>query len=503
MPSQVLGVVSAASLDGALGGMAAFANEIKPGIGGVISSPMVAVGLAQGMGAKSLMGIHWDKAVHLVAVHREGAPPAMVLVAEASDGKALQEGLGDKIIARLRGATAVIGEKASVDLVAPWVFGSLVAKPAPAELTATAFPVHIQAIYGEQIASGLAQMEAMLPPEQKQVAAMYKSMWATIAAESDAIFITAAANATDASLAFGLHAKANTTLAAFVAAQQPNDYALLRKLPGRTTTSFMVGSLALGPYAGSIMTYVNSASSGMAAWAPIVQAFLKSDAAQMAGAFTTLTNMSAVMDFGDAKLASAIGSELYAGLSKSPTSSANGLIISFSNVRQGTVGPAEVVSYDQKIDVDPASPQAAVLKANPMIAQLASSMSGAAVGRYFVTSIKPLGQPVTIGEGIAAVSATDGDARPFAPEIEAMLSKSRERKESFVVAYDIQVLLPIMLAATGNAGAALPAMGFAPVELGFGTRDGAVQFRMTVTSATVKSAVAAFAALGASAPAPL
>ena len=78
-----------------------------------------------------------------------------------------------------------------------------------------------------------------------QVAGMYRGMWDALVADSDAVFMTASASATDATWVMGLNAKAGSKLAALAAAQKPNDFSLLRKVPARAATSFLVGSMYL------------------------------------------------------------------------------------------------------------------------------------------------------------------------------------------------------------------------------------------------------------------
>ncbi|MBK9071170.1 MAG: hypothetical protein IPL79_09255 [Myxococcales bacterium] len=504
MPSQVLAVASVASLDQSLAGIAAFANELKPGVGGMISSPMVAMGLAKGAGAMSLMGVAWDKPLHAVVVHQVGAPPAIVLVLTAADAKALREGAGTDVLVTMNGSTALVGRKAPLELVAPWVWGKLTVDAAPAELTVTGYMGNVNAAFGKQIEAGIAQMEAVLPAEQKQIAGMYRGMWEALVADSDAVFMSASASAADATWVMGINAKAGSKLAALAAAQKPNDFSLLRKVPGRGASSFMVGSMAMGPYSDVFMEYVKSMSPGMSAWMPVMEAMMKQDDMQFAGTFTTVTNMQALISVGDEKTAAEVLGKMQAALASAPSMSTSGLIVKYDNVRQSTVSGVGVMSYDQHMEVDPASPQAAVLKGNPMIDMMGkSSFSGAAVGEYMVTAISPIGQPSSIAASIAAVTATDGDAKPFAPEIEAMLARGRDRKESFVMAYDLTAFVPMMLAAGGAPAPAAEMPGpFAPIEIGFGASGGAIQMRFSATSASAKATMAAFGAMGANRPTP-
>lgn len=504
MPSQVLAVASVASLDQSLAGIAAYANELKPGTGGMISSPMVAMGLAQGAGAKSLMGVAWDKPLHAVVVHQADAPPAIVVVLTAADAKALREGAGTDVVVTMNGSTALVGRKAPLELVAPWVWGSLTVQAAPAELTVTGYMGNVNAAFGKQIDLGIAQMEAALPPEQKQMAGMYRDLWALLVADSDAVFMQASGSADIATWTMGVRAKAGSKLAELVAAQKPNDFALLRKVPGRAAASFMVGSMAAGPYAGALIEYVKSVSPGMSAWMPFMETMMKQDVMQFAGTFTTFTNMKALVSVGDEKTAVDALAQMHAVLASSPSIATSGLVIKYDNIRKSKVSGFDVTSYDQHMEVDPSSSQAAVLKGNPMLDMMGtSSFSGAAVSKYMVTEISPTGQPSTIAASIAAVTATADDGKPFAPEIEAILARGRDRKESFVMAYDLTAFIPMILAASG---ATVPATAtpspFAPLEIGFGAAGSAIQLRVSATSTSAKAMMAAFGAMGANRPTP-
>ncbi len=505
MPSQVLAVASVASLDQSLAGMAAFANELKPGIGGMISSPMVAMGLAQGAGAKSLMGVAWDKPLHAVVVHQVDAPPALVLVLTAADAKALREGAGTDVLVTMNGNTALVGRKAPLELVAPWVWGKLTVEAAPAELTVTGYMGNVNAAFGMQIEAGIAQMEAALPAEQKQVAGMYRGMWDALVADSDAVFMTASASATDATWVMGLNAKAGSKLAALAAAQKPNDFSLLRKVPARAATSFLVGSMAMGPYAESFIGYIEKVSAGNAAWTPLMRAMLAGDDVQFAGSFTTFTDQKGLISVGDAKTAADVVAKMHGALIASPSLAASGLLVKYDNIRKRMEGGIEVVSYDQRLEVDPASSQAAVMQGNPAVLEMMrkSSFAGAAVSKYMVYELSSTGQPSAIATSIAAAMAPDADAPPVAGEVEAILARARAHGDSFVMAYDLTAFVPMMLAAGGLLPPAVATPGpFAPIEMGFGATGSAIQMRVSATSASAKAMMAAVDAMATNRPTP-
>lgn len=489
VPAQVLGVATVASLDGALGGAAAFANQIKPGAGAIIASPMVAVGLAQAVKATSLQGVDWDKPVHLVAVKGESLQPQFVLALTTKDAKAFKDGVGKDVAVAMRGAGALVGAKDDLALVEGWVYGALENHP-PADLTFIAYPQHFQAAYGPQIDQGLTQLEAMVPAAQKQVMTMYRSMWENLAAEGERLEFSVGGSAEQARLVMGVRPKAGTKLAEFVAAQKPDDYALLAELPGgEAAPTVFVGMFAIGPYKDAFVSYFDS----LAAVAPGVKAIMEpfkqllSEAAyKMAGSMTAAAaggRFVIVVD--DPAAAQGVVKALAGfGQGKAVEMTLNGVTVRYGASHVDTHKGVEVVSLATTMTSQ--TPQTAAL------AQLGNQrLSVAAKDHRLYYTASPV-DAKGVDPAIAAMIDADGTPSkvPSPQDLQDALARSRGRRESMFMRYDLGMILrPMLQQMRGNTLAPDAMVTPMPIEIGIGAASGALEMRFEVSAQSVQSMV--------------
>ncbi len=258
-PAELLLEVSLPRLEGGLAGVAAYADHVKPGTGGLVSSQSMQA-LHSLMGVSSLDGARADAPAVLLVRSPKAGPPQALLVAVADEAKLRKSAAG--IAIRIEGGHALLGPQAAVDALAPYAFGWVARKAAPAAPIAIVHVPALLAAYRQDLMNGLEQMKTAMAstPGTASMGDIFDaevSGFVALLEQSSAIEIRLEASADDAGIDLALVPKPGTSLASFVALQKPASDRLLRKLPAMKSTAFAaVGELHLGSLRASFQPFI-------------------------------------------------------------------------------------------------------------------------------------------------------------------------------------------------------------------------------------------------------
>lgn len=198
------------------------------------------------VGVRSLAGVDRSAPAHFVVLQSAGAEPATVLVIRVADRGKLQAARGHKI--RVHGGWAAIGERAAVEIVAPWALHELIARPPPAKITVEVTPpVLVRAYPTLRVPAAL--LGSLDDAADDEAVGRALMGWGLAEAFSSASSITITAE--PSRHMFSAEAVATpdpgSWLATVAKAQRPASFALLSRLSTERAAFVVAGQLTLGP----------------------------------------------------------------------------------------------------------------------------------------------------------------------------------------------------------------------------------------------------------------
>ncbi|MCE9574945.1 MAG: hypothetical protein K8W52_17480 [Deltaproteobacteria bacterium] len=477
-PAELLVSVSRGPATG-LDGLRAFANEIKPGAGMMISDTMIDSSIAPMIGATSLAGLDRASASYLLYVDGNGVK-GLAYVGKVADDTAFTNAVGQAFVVKKNG-WAVFGAKPVVDKVSAYALSTLVAQPNVTAPVATAYVPNVLARYKAQIA--VMRTQALAGLTSDGVATEFKTKYVdgilSTLGQTDQLTFAFDASKDGSEFDIALRPKAGSTLAKFVAAQKPSDYALVNQLPDLAAPMLIAGHLEAGPYRQDLLQMVGvagsmpkevidlyktvlQASSGDAA---LVMGFAKGKGMSMTGVFA-MTNPKAA----DAAIARIMGL-----LAKGLTMTTMGMTQTLTAVAGPTVHDGVTVrGYDTTMDLSKAPP--AMRASSQLINPSGTARSElAVVDKLYLVAMgsdadAQIGRAIDIAHGKGVRAAMP---KPLA----AMLASSQARKDSGAMMFDFAALAAL----TGT-----PAKMTGQVLMTFGVVDRAAHFRVRMPSSMFK-----------------
>jgi hypothetical protein len=245
-PPDYLGVVSMASLDGALARFGAYANAVSPGAGAAVRTEGAMMLLANLVSAGSLAGVATDRPMHLVILDPKKHARPLVLLAGVTDAQKLKAGVGE-LEARIQDGRALIGAKAEVEATAAWAFAAL--KDAPAAPTLRVDLGRVVDRYRPDIESMRKQIKPLLAqsPGAGRILEAEIAIMLRLAAQTRELTISLDASAEEADLEIVLAPNAGSGMETFIKEQRPMSPALLGKLTGLDRAAYVLaGDYHLG-----------------------------------------------------------------------------------------------------------------------------------------------------------------------------------------------------------------------------------------------------------------
>lgn len=237
------------------GDIARAVDAVQPGAGALIGAQLPA--MLQEMAGVDLAGADLSKPVSIVVVDPKRFPTPFALLVSARDASQLQAAAKQASRGyRAQGGRVLLGTTDVVPAVEAFAFGKLGA--APAQPTAIIHVRTLAGLYQAEIEMVAAQLHAMMAGQTGGVplaglADSYVGLFRALVAQTDRIDVTIGARASTADLLLDIHPVADTTLAAFTAAQAPSQHSLIGKLPpSDKVTVAMSGTLRAGAAADAL-----------------------------------------------------------------------------------------------------------------------------------------------------------------------------------------------------------------------------------------------------------
>jgi hypothetical protein len=499
-PSALLVDVALPALDGGLDGVRLFADAVQPGMSAMINERQ----LLAAVGAGSLDGADGNAPVHVLVVDpaRNERPMAVVVrVADANKLKAAADAAGATI--RAKDGVAVVGPEPVVALVADWALATLPGAQAPAAPTATAFSAALLANYRTQIEGlGDSMKQTMAQTAggnatagELMVAYANGIVWAL--ENSEHIVLGLDAGVTTASVTFGVAAKKGSSLAAFIAAQTPSDFALLGRLPASPAPMVMAGSWHLGPLRADFLAFMEKILIGfygapasaemtklLGAWADAATGEIAATI-EMAPGRMRMNQLVAVDDAANAHAATGAYLARYAGKPLAITNM--GIKTTFTGKASAvTVDGVVFHSYTSSIDTAGLPPEQA--QAATMFGKEHTGLVGTWDDVVGVT----LGGDKAGAKALVDAARGKGTRLALAPRVVADLADVRARKESFYYYMDLGTLVTAAVPAVAQVFS-----GSFGLTIAFGYRDDRGHLRFAVSAADVKNVLAAAQRAGA------
>jgi hypothetical protein len=495
-PAALLVEVALPTLDSSLAGIKKFANAVQPGVAAFI----IERNLINMAGLGSLDGAAGDQPAHLLVVDpRTHAKPLAALVRVTDGAKLKAAAEKEQLAIREKSGHAVVGDKAVVALVADWAFATLPARTAPTFPVATAHSAAVLAAYRTDIE----QASSKLPPEaqtaggpdMKKIVDLYARGAIAVLEGSERLELRVEANESDASLGFAVVAKKGSTVAGFIDAQSPSDFALLEKLPPGAAHFVLAGTILLGPARDKALALIEELF--VSVYHIEVTDEIRAVLNRWADSLTGDVAASVEIGPGGLRMSQLVGARDAAELHRS----LGGLLgrIGDKTVAVTTMGTTTLMSArPDAITVDGVSFHRYTSKVDTSAMTPEQTKLGTAMGREFVGLVGAWDDVLgfSIGGNAASAEVLVAAARGKAPRISlparvtADLAAARARRDSAYYFVDVGAMMSVMAPMTGVT---FPApLGFG-MTLGF--RDDAAELRIAMKSAEIKAVIAAAAAM--------
>ncbi|HWO21730.1 MAG TPA: hypothetical protein VNO30_23330 [Kofleriaceae bacterium] len=465
--------------DSTLDSLRAFANTIQPGVGIMVTVPMLRKQIASMVTATSIDGLDEQSTIYVLAVDGGPALKGVAALGKVADEARLKQGVGQAHLVKKNG-WAVIGPKPIAEKIAPFALGTLSAQAITGLPVATVYTANLMVRYKTEIAEARKKLLDGAGAAGGQMAGMMQAYFdglLSALADSERAIVTFDATKDVAAADLALVPKAGSRLGKFIGAQQPADYGLVAKLPAAQAPVLVAGHLDAGPYRASLlelstMMFGSGTAAGITA---AVGALFKAASGDFAMAMQMggPKGMELTQLFGisDEKAGSKAMDQLFDALKKPLTTTMMGMTTTQTlNPKPATHDGVTIRTIDITYDLSKAPPdtKAAMEK---MIAK-----SGAATRTALFDKLGLVVMAADGGAGAtAAIDAVRGKGKRYAPpaQVTDFLAGSRVRKESVAMIADIGAAMGL-----GAAGRTMMlSMGFA---------DKRAHFRLALPAATIR-----------------
>jgi hypothetical protein len=231
----------------ALESLADVASAIQPQAALVVNSGVLLIAASGGVGAKSLDGLDTAQPIHALWLD-DGKLRGLAIVGRIKDDDALDDAVKPATVVRKDG-WAVIAQKDVAEAVAPYALTTVVAAR-PAVPTARIYMRAVVARYNDLLVAIRTQMLRSVQRKNPQSAAVvtpYLDGLTSVLRETDEVDLQITGGAAP-TLDLVLVPHPETSLASFVAAQQPSKLDLADQLPESPGAFVVTGHFVLGPY---------------------------------------------------------------------------------------------------------------------------------------------------------------------------------------------------------------------------------------------------------------
>jgi hypothetical protein len=307
---------------------------------------------------------------------------------------------------------------------------------------------------------------------------------------TDRLEVRVEASATDIGIGFGAVGKKGSTIATFIAAQAPSDFALVERLPAGPAPVVMTGKVLLGPLRADAIALIEKFLIGTGVpWNPELTALMNTWADSATG------DMAAVLEMvpGRMRMAQLMGAEnpvkLHAAVAAALQSWAG------KTIETTTMGIKTLYTMTpDALAIDGVSFHRYVSKVDTSKMTPEQAAASTAMGKEFVGLVGAWDDVMGVimsGDEAAAralveASRGKGERLALSPRVTSDLAAARARKESLYYFLDFGSMMAAMAPA---AGIKLP--GSIGLAMTAGFANGTAQIRFAMKSAELKAVVAA------------
>ncbi len=464
--------------------IAAAIDAIQPGTSTILSMGLPA-GLKDATGFDVAATAKLDAPMSFVVVDPTSHPKPLALLVEAKDADALSEaakGAGHAV--ERRGDLVLIGPQDVVDAAKDFAFTNLVKYPDHSEIII--YPQKLVRTLAGTISTGLDAMTAALAGEggegMTQMFRSYAEAMVAIGEQTERVVIRVSSSPSGAELIARAYPVADSTLAQFVAAQQPSDHALLAKLPSDSPTMIMSGNLLAGPARDAFVKFTSEIMGpvygGLSAadWEALMKPWLDNLDGRFAAAIAMEIapgsapnmRMHVLMGVNDSATLSTGWRAMLSKMAEGPGLEMMGMTITAKHEQKVLEHDGvEVDLYGSSIDTSKLPPeQAAAMAAAGSGSQ---SMHLAAFDEYAaMTTFDAEGEAI---RAVIDAARGKGDNLAISAPMTLALDAAKQRGDSMVVFMDVGSV-------ASQAGP--QQVPFSAISMSTGSTDGVLELRMSV-----------------------
>jgi hypothetical protein len=496
-PAGLLLEASLPKLKGGAAGLGAYADQLQPGIGGMLDMQLGNV-LAMVTEMPSFDGAKADAPVRVLVMDPKKGQHAAALVG-VEDEKKLRES-AKTVTIHVKDGFALVGDKETVEALDGYAFGTLAKQPAPEAPGALLYVPQLLVSYKTDMEAFFAQMGKTFDGQASaatmgNLMKIYADGVLGLLERSEVIEVRLNASKDNADLDIAFTAKPGSELALFIAAQKPATGKLLERLPAGSAALVMDANLALGPLREKIRPMIHEAMAQFAGVAldDKMHAALDTMLDQFSGEFSMAGDMMGAQGMRMSQLARVSDPAKALAASKaffdvvapggSKTNEVMGIKMTVSvKADAGSHDGVSFISYDTKPDFSSLPPEVA---ASQKAVYGADGMMHTLLAGFDDTLAVTIG-----GDAATAMPGLIDAARGKAPRLELngdqkkLVDDSHARGESVFYAFDIGKLMQGAMVAQGAPPPAADAAP-APVVMALGFKDGRAHLRIAVPVATL------------------
>jgi|GEM_PF-2917280 len=484
-PASVIATAQIGDPSAVVASLAAFANEVQPGAGMMVTlDAVVAAAASEGI---DLRGADLTKPIRVLVLNPVRFHAPMVAVVTVGDQAALTDAAEQHgMRVQLHGGLAAIGSYEALTEASAYALTTLATATTAPNLVVDVDVKTVMATYGSQLQSLAAMVSQNADPTQREMIDVSMQMYFSMFQQLDRVQMSLDLVAGHASVTSRIHALPGTTLAAFVGMQVPAKFTLLEQVA--SGPMIMGGFLDLAQVWSSMgalvepmmaQTYGDAAPTVMKFWKQWIGLKTGETALSIdmigAGKF----GLSGLWEMDDPALASKMLNDYFATLAKTPigfmsaklkTSTYKGVKLSMVTMAPGKGMPADQAELYQK-----------------MGGSLVGGFGVAGKQLFFSLGDNAAGRAKALADQVKA-----GKKKPAPAGFATVLADARARNESYLMAFDLAALKAIFAPVDTDAPAgpkpAPPApLALEPGAFGIGVADGALTMRLTIPAVQVKS----------------
>ncbi len=492
-PDALFGLATIGDAKTLLTNVAAYANTIQPGIGGVITTAMIHQGIANLLDISTISGLDVSKPLYVLLLDPKATDlKPFVIAGTAQDPKALAQSIAEEgsshaegsLKLRIFGNRVVIGGQQAVKAAGAFALTKLHDAPVPSLPTAVFYVSKFTSRYAEEIKQAQQQLASMVAAVDKGpteiITTTSKAMFSLLE-QTEQATLSLEIDANTATLVQNVQAKPETTASAFIAKQSPSKFTLLKGIPqadivgaGDMDISLLVD------FTMSMVTQAFQTKQGNAELTAAIKNWLQSADTRVGFGYSVSDGLEMLMLLGlrDPKTASDSSRSWLKAAAKS-----NPLYVRYTRVKTPRFRYKRVPVDEYQIKVKrkeiPADQQEIYKRLYGKKGVITGNQ--AVAGNQYIATMGKRSRK-QIKSAIAQIQTPSAKSHYATAEWINYLKQADQRKESLLIYANISKLMTMF-----NEAFAKTKRPSAPVLFGIGFAPQTVSFRATVPATTIRS----------------